>query len=55
MFGSLGGFRGAAIGIAGVAGVSAALSALGLPTPDQILTNPLYLGAAALGLFFLLK
>ena len=43
------------LGALSVAGLSSTLSNLGLPDVSDILGNPLYLGAAALGLYGLLK
>ena len=43
------------LGALSVAGLSSTLSNLGLPDVSDILANPLYLGAAALGLYIVLK
>lgn len=46
---------GLAAGVVGAVGISSALSSLGLPPLGEMLSNPLYLGAAALGAWVLLK
>ena len=43
------------LGVLSVAGLSQTLTKLGLPDLSDMLKNPLYIGAAALGLFVLLK
>jgi hypothetical protein len=53
--GTLGGGLALGLGALSLAGLSSTLSNLGLPDVSDILGNPLYLGAAALGLFVLLK
>jgi len=52
---ALGGGLALGLGALSVAGLSSTLSNLGLPDVSDILGNPLYLGAAALGLYVLLK
>ena len=51
----MGGGLALGVGALSVAGLSSTLSSLGLPSLPDFLSNPLYLGAAAVGLFLLLK
>jgi predicted lipid-binding transport protein (Tim44 family) len=53
--GALGGGLALGLGALSIAGLSSTLSNLGLPDLSDILGNPLYLGAAAFGLYVLLK
>lgn len=53
--GSAGGLMGLGVGALALTGVSSVLTNLGLPSLTDMISNPLYLGAAGLGLFLLLK
>lgn len=55
LFAGSGGLMGLGVGALALTGVSSVLNNLGLPSIPDMLSNPLYLGAAGLGLFLLLK
>ena len=55
-FGGMGGGLASSVaGAFGVLGIASMLEKLGLPPISEMLSNPMYLGAGALGLFLLLK